>query len=157
MSILADGMNLDQKTRTMLAYYDARSTEDFALMADVDFYDLVAKARSMNRALPPLQIRKVEVLREWVKDLTYVERDPLDEIDEVSTLARMTKKRRLMRTGAEKVNRDCSPQSLPRDWKIRFKRELPRLRVNLKARGESLTLHPFYNCIQSLKVLVCAV
>jgi hypothetical protein len=47
MLILAEAMHLELNTQTMLAYYDARTLEDFCFMADVDFNELVAKARSI--------------------------------------------------------------------------------------------------------------
>ena len=47
-------------------------------MVEADLQDLVSRARLMNRALLPLQVRKVEVLREWVRDLI----DPEDETED---------------------------------------------------------------------------
>jgi hypothetical protein len=58
MLILADGMHLDRNTRMLLASFDAKTVEDFFMMGDVDFNRLLAKARTTNRSLPPLQIRK---------------------------------------------------------------------------------------------------
>jgi hypothetical protein len=42
----------------LLASFDAKTVEDFFMMGDVDFNRLLAKARTANRSLPPLQIRK---------------------------------------------------------------------------------------------------
>lgn len=58
MLLLADGMHLDRNTRMLLASFDAKTVEDFFMMGDVDFNRLLAKARTANRSLPPLQIRK---------------------------------------------------------------------------------------------------
>eukprot|EP00751_Fragilariopsis_kerguelensis_P009969 CAMPEP_0170785278 /NCGR_PEP_ID=MMETSP0733-20121128/16794_1 /TAXON_ID=186038 /ORGANISM="Fragilariopsis kerguelensis, Strain L26-C5" /LENGTH=230 /DNA_ID=CAMNT_0011130667 /DNA_START=470 /DNA_END=1159 /DNA_ORIENTATION=- len=64
MTVLADGINLDHNSRLMLAAYDARTLDDFYLMADTDFRDLIKKAR-----MTKLQIRKIRKLRRWLKEI----------------------------------------------------------------------------------------
>ncbi|KAL3934202.1 MAG: hypothetical protein SGARI_003493, partial [Bacillariaceae sp.] len=69
MMVLADGIHLDNNTKNLLASFDARSVEDFFMMGESDFALLLKKANSQKRALPPLQIRKVRILREWLTQL----------------------------------------------------------------------------------------
>jgi hypothetical protein len=142
MAVLAETLNLDLNTRTMLAYYDARTLEDFCLMADADLEDLVSKARSMSRALPPLQIRKVEVLREWVRDLMK----PIDD-SHLPAWAKQPKPTRASRNKATLI---------PKDWKARFKRDLPTIKESLRRRGESPpTTPPWQSFILSYRNILC--
>ena len=158
MCKLADALKLDNNTRIMLAYYDARTVEDFSLMSDRDFCDLLSKAKLMNRALPPLQIRKVEVLRDWLKGLLDEQREKRNAYDDESVETTPT----LIlgcRTGSRYERRRRQPSnrydhqtpSLPNDWSIRLRRDLPKLKSNLKKRGESrflggrLSVLTFYN------------
>jgi hypothetical protein len=139
MIVLAEALTLDLNTQTMLAYYDARSLEDFCLMAEADFKDLLAKARSMNRALPPLQIRKVQVLREWVQELSK----PRDD----STLpawVRLSQPKTSNKKGS----------LIPKDWKMRLKKDLPQLKMKLKVKGERLTSYPWINYLLSFRSIV---
>jgi hypothetical protein len=138
MMILAEAMHLELNTQSMLASYDARTLEDFCFMADVDFNDLVAKARSMNRALPPLQIRKVQVLRDWVKGL-------IDTKDDDSNLPLWARK--------SPSNPRRKATMIPKDWKARFKQDIPKLKQALKAKGEKLTTHPWLNYLLSFRTM----
>jgi hypothetical protein len=69
MMILADGLRLDKNTQLLLAYYDARTLDDFSCMTEDDFDALKLSAEALDRTLPPLQIRKVQILLEWVRNL----------------------------------------------------------------------------------------
>ncbi|VEU36746.1 unnamed protein product [Pseudo-nitzschia multistriata] len=117
MQVLADGINLDGNTRVLLAAYDARTLDDFYLMADIDFLDFLRKARAANNCLPPLQIRKVRMLRRWLKDL--VDENMSDENEEHS---RRSRRRRLV----------------PKDWAEQYKHDLPHLKLELRQQGDSL-------------------
>lgn len=147
MNYLAEGMNLDVNTRTMLAYYDAKTLEDFSMMSEADLYDMVSRARLMNRALPPLQVRKVEVLREWVKDLL----DPHDpDDDDESNFPASWKKQKQTRANSKKLQ-----EYVPNDWKLKFRKDLPKLKHSLKTRGENMTSNRLINYIISLRTLLC--
>jgi len=124
MSHIADALKIDYNTQAMLAFYDAKSLEDFSLMAQSDVQDLVAKAQSMGRTIPPLQVRKIEVLREWIQSISR----PRDD-SKVSpwrsrrTASHLGKARRL----------------IPRDWKERFHKDLPRLLEKLQAQSSAVS------------------
>jgi hypothetical protein len=139
MIVLAEALSLDLNTQTMLAYYDARSLEDFCLMAEADFKDLLAKARSMNRALPPLQIRKVQVLREWGQELSK----PRDD-SALPAWVRLSQPKASNKKGS----------LIPKDWKMRLKQDLPQLKMKLKAKGERLTSYPWINYLLSFRTIV---
>jgi hypothetical protein len=122
MIILAEGMHLDANTKALLAKYDAKTIDDFFMMGDVDFNDLLAKARTSNRGLPPLQIRKVRILREWVTELVK-SADPSD-----LPWAKFK----------NKDGKDPTAKSLvPKDWKRRFKQDLPTLKKKLREKVRS--------------------
>jgi hypothetical protein len=130
MMILVDAFHLDKNTQVLLAYYDARTLEDFCCMTQVDFDELKLSAERMNRALPPLQIRKVQTLREWVQGLAKnADNKPLRELNMPERLDRAN--------------------LIPKDWKRKFKDALPDLKHALKERGEknsistNLLTHPY--------------
>jgi hypothetical protein len=125
MATVCDAMKLDLNTQVMLAYYDAKTLEDFCLMAEADLKDMISRARAMRRAIPPLQIRKIEVLREWVQELSK----PKDE-------SRLPAWIRLSRP---KRSRRKSKKLIPEDWKEEFRRDLPKLKHNLQKKGASLS------------------
>jgi len=120
MTYLADGMNLDKNMRFFLAAFDANNLEDFYLMSDADFSALVQKAKSSNRSIPPLQMRKVQMLRRWIKEV--VDDHVLDNEDENST----------------GVRRRRNIQLIPKDWKEQYKSDLPHLKLQLRHQGESI-------------------
>jgi hypothetical protein len=110
MLFLTDEFHVDEKTQSILANYDARHLEDFCLMTDKDFKTLTMAARRIGQPLPPLQIRKVQVLREWAQSL--------QKRQETSVALKL------------------GTSSIPKDWKKRFIEELPKLKEILRERGE---------------------
>lgn len=124
MATVCDAMKVDLNTQVMLAYYDAKTLEDFCLLAEADLKDLITKARLMRRAIPPLQIRKIEVLREWVQEISK----PRDEsrLPAWIRLAQPKRKRK-------------SKKLIPEDWKDLFRQDLPRLKHNLQKKGANLS------------------
>jgi hypothetical protein len=127
MTLLADAIHLDNNTRTLLASYDAKTIEDFFMMGETDFQHLLAKARNSNRGLPPLQIRKVRILREWITDLINATHPDVSSFLPWETSA--TEKNSLNVT---------SDSLLPKDWKRRFQQDLPKLKKKLRRKGDSL-------------------
>jgi len=125
MLVLADGMHLDSNTKTLLASYDARTVEDFFCMGEQDFKELIDRGRNTNRRLPPLQIRKVRILREWLTDL--VEASNTD-----ATGLPWFKPKDI-----NDAKKNQSSSILPRDWKRRFKNDLPMLKKKLRQKGDS--------------------
>ena len=120
MTYLADGMNLDRNTRYLLAAFDARTIDDFYLMSDSDFSNLIQKAKSTKNELPPLQIRKVKMLRAWLKEVVD---DHLNDDSDSSRGGRGGRKR--------------SFRIVPKDWKEQYKNDLPHLKLQLRHQGDS--------------------
>ena len=118
MTFLADGMNLDANTRCLLAAYDAKTLEDFYLMTDSDFSGLIRKANATKNSLPPLQIRKVRMLRQWIKEVVQ------DNMYEMYA------------EHGESVRKQ-STRLIPRDWKDLYKNDLPHLKLQLRQQGDS--------------------
>ena len=115
---LADGLNLDPNTRCLLAAFDARTLDDFYLMSDNDFSTLVFRAKMTQNSLPPLQIRKVQMLRRWLSDL-------VEENINGSDSGRSRSRKRDFRL-------------IPKDWKDQYKNDLPHLKVQLRQQGDSI-------------------
>jgi len=160
MSLLADGINLDGNTRMLLAAFDARTLDDFYLMADVDFAQLVKVARATNHCLPPLQVRKVRMLRQWLKDLVdenmmnhdHEEYDEYDEDEEDDHredhseddherddgLSPSHIKSRIKKKKKAKKRRSRRRRRLvPRDWFVQYRNDLPHLKQQLRQQGDS--------------------
>ena len=137
MAYVADAMNLDVNTQAMLALYDAKSLEDFSLMAHADMHDLVMKAQSMRRAIPPLQVRKIEVLREWIQEISR----PKDET-QIPTWTRR-----------DRTRRGKSRRLIPRDWKEQFESDLPRLKQKLQALSYTLSIFPMNSFAPNFRIL----
>lgn len=122
MTYLADGMNLDKNTRCLLAAYDAKTIDDFYLMSDNDFSFLVQRANANNHSLPPLQIRKVRMLRRWLKEVVE---DNITENDDSNHGLTNSLRRRHFRL-------------IPKDWKDQYKNDLPHLKLQLRQQGDSI-------------------
>jgi hypothetical protein len=150
MAVLADGLHLDNNTKTLLAAYDATTVENFFLMGENDFNHLLARARASNRSLPPLQVRKVQILRQWVANM-------IDETD-ISKLPLWAQSDAL---SAHRTGRDGKNQSLvPHDWQKRYNRDLPMLKKKVRERGDSLieifpVLSYFYTVRDTVRGTVC--
>lgn len=97
------------------------------MMGETDFQHLLAKARNSNRGLPPLQIRKVRVLREWITEL--IEKTHPDVSGVLPWITSLSK---------EKDKNDTRDDTLlPKDWKHRFQQDLPKLKKKLRRKGDS--------------------
>jgi hypothetical protein len=130
MTVLADGINLDEHSRMMLAVHDARTLDDFYLMADTDFRDLIIRANLSNHTLHKLQVRKIRMLRRWLKEV--IEENMENGSD--SCFAGQRKQRGLV----------------PTNWKEQFKNDLPNIKLQLRQQGDSLCERsPLLNYIAS--------
>lgn len=136
MMMLADGIHLDQNTKTLLAVYDAKTVEDFYLMGEYDLNHLLAKARASNRGLPPLQIRKVRILREWISEV-------IDDADvtKLPVWAKPTKP---------------TSNLVPLDFRKRFQRDLPKLKKRLREKGDSIAeFFPWLSYLINVRDMMC--
>jgi hypothetical protein len=145
MMLMADAIHLDNNTRTLLASFDAKTVEDFFMMGDVDFQHLLARARNNNRGLPPLQVRKVRILREWVTDLIESTHPDATGLPWACTSTH------------ERNNKYVEEDSLlPKDWKRRFFKDLPSLKKKLRRKGDSLSeIYPWFSFFFGLRDAVC--
>jgi hypothetical protein len=121
MTVLADGMNLDQNARNLLAAYDSKTLEDFYLMTDSDYSSLVNRAKARKHPLPPLQIRKIQMLRRWMREVVD---DNIYEHEETNNRSLRSRKRNV--------------DLVPKDWKAQYKNDLPHLKLQLREQGDSI-------------------
>jgi len=128
MTVLADGINLDGNTRLLLAAYDARTLDDFYLMADIDFKDLINKAKETNNCLPPLQVRKIRILRRWLKEI----------IDENMGENDDSPRTRSSSSSSSINNKHNRCRLVPKDWIQQYQNDLPHLKMQLRQQGDSL-------------------
>eukprot|EP00584_Thalassiosira_punctigera_P016885 CAMPEP_0172562422 /NCGR_PEP_ID=MMETSP1067-20121228/96788_1 /TAXON_ID=265564 ORGANISM="Thalassiosira punctigera, Strain Tpunct2005C2" /NCGR_SAMPLE_ID=MMETSP1067 /ASSEMBLY_ACC=CAM_ASM_000444 /LENGTH=105 /DNA_ID=CAMNT_0013352635 /DNA_START=75 /DNA_END=389 /DNA_ORIENTATION=- len=66
MRLICDALRVSERTRYALRSADAAALEDFSLMTDEDFADMVVSQARTGEPLPPLQQRKLWVLLSWV-------------------------------------------------------------------------------------------
>jgi len=69
MEFLCEAMRINDNTRALLTYFDARTVEDFALMAPHEFEAMMEYSARCKRPFPPLQQRKVNVLLQWLREM----------------------------------------------------------------------------------------
>jgi hypothetical protein len=143
MMVLADGIHLDNNTKNLLASFDAKTIEDFFMMGEADFNLLLAKARNSNRGLPPLQIRKVRILREWLTQLVESTHPELSGLPWLSP--------------SSKNHRGNTEEGLlPSDWKRRFRKDLPALKKKLRQSGDSWAeIFPWLSYLISFRDSLC--
>lgn len=148
MLLLADAIHLDNNTKMMLASYDAKTVEDFFMMGDADFHHLLARARNDKRGLPPLQIRKVRILREWITELVESTHPDLPYLPCLMT-SKMSSTGR-SKTALEEVS------LLPSDWKRRFYKDLPTLKKKLRRKGNSFSeVFPWLSYLINFRESLC--
>lgn len=151
MTYFADGMNLDENARTMLAAYDAKTMEDFFLMSDVDFRDLIHKAQANNHALPALQVRKIKMLRRWLKEVVDENMNMADDDDDGDdgsyiisirgSKGEATDNNAVRGGGSGSYNNTNTTNKrrlVPKDWKEQYKNNLPDLKMQLRQHGDSI-------------------
>jgi hypothetical protein len=69
MRIICDEFGITDQAKYALRKFDATRVEDFSLMTNDDFEDLVRTEAGMGRPLCPLQQRKLRVLLAWAQSL----------------------------------------------------------------------------------------
>ena len=147
MTYFADGMNLDENARTMLAAYDAKTMEDFFLMSDVDFRDLIHKAQANNHELPALQVRKIKMLRRWLKEVVDDHMTVANDDDDddgsyiISSSSREATDNDVRGGGSGSYNNTNTTKKrrlVPKDWKEQYKNNLPNLKMQLRQHGDSI-------------------
>ena len=148
MRLVCDCFRVSEETRYALRSFDAATLDDFSLMTDEDFADLVVRMACLGKPLPPLQQRKVSVLLRWAQSLPAME---LGELE--ATSPNKAEGFEVAERGGNSDNVDvlkarykASPRkgdgTLPANWELQFYRDLPRLRTELRELGRR---RPFSN------------
>lgn len=157
MRLICDVFRISEESRYALRTFDAATLEDFSHMTESDFIDLIATRARLGCPLPPLQQRKLNVLRKWVQTLPIVEAKvaPIQsegfEVNESTSPSSAAGEEVKYRNS---VRKDVSRHTPP-DWENRFYRDLPRLRSELREAGETRNSSNFVMDLLSLRWLFC--
>jgi len=146
MRLICDVFRISEQSRHALRTFDAATLEDFSLMTDEDYADLVVTQARIGHPLPPLQQRKLKVLLAWVQALGKTKN--LESIPSLSADEPPPKKAEGFEVKEPKGEKNAdgilrasyktsrSPRNdggtyIPSDWESRFYADLPRLRKEL--------------------------
>lgn len=159
MRLICEVFRINDRTTLALRCFDAATLEDFSLMTDEDFADLILTAARDGAPLPPLQQRKIRVLLNWARRL------PIREEGEGSVPADSPRAEGYeVKEGEDDPKYKSSARSrregggaVPRDWETRFYNDLPRLREDLRRMGSEGRgrMSNWANEILSFKWLFC--
>ena len=158
MRHICEVFRVNERTTLALRCFDAATLEDFSLMTDEDFADLILLAARDGAPLPPLQQRKLRVLLNWARRLP-VREDGEGAVPDDSPRAEGYE----MKDGEDDPKYKASARSrregsaVPRDWETRFYNDLPELRKELRTMGSERRgrISNWVNEILSLKWLFC--
>ncbi|KAL3827292.1 hypothetical protein ACHAXA_005038 [Cyclostephanos tholiformis] len=138
IKLICDEFGITEQSKYALRKFDATRLEDFSLMTDEDFDDLVRTEAAMGRPLCPLQQRKLRVLLSWARSLANEDNSGEDRIVVPSSCNN---------DGIEKSDgaaKHANGQNrgkrggtcMPSDWESRFYSDLPMLKKQLQTLGE---------------------
>ena len=148
MRLICDCFRISDQSRYALRSFDASTLEDFSLMTDDDFADMVVTHARIGKPIPPLQQRKIRVLLTWVQKLANVENLEVGEEEalvsrnnaegfelkdsksdnEVDGILKARYKASLRKGGGTFI---------PATWEETFYNDLPMLRKQLKRLGDN--------------------
>ncbi|KAL3773098.1 hypothetical protein ACHAW5_009529 [Stephanodiscus triporus] len=139
VKLICDEFGIAEQSRYALRIFDATKLEDFSLMTNEDFDDLVRTQARMGRPICPLQQRKLRVLLSWVRSLADTGNLGKDGIP--------VRPPSYMHEGIENDDGAVKPRNkhghrkggetlIPADWERRFYSDLPSLRKKLQKLGE---------------------
>ena len=134
--------------------------EDFCLMTDEDFADLILTQARIGRPIPPLQQRKLRVILTWIQSLAKAEN--LDKAEE-EVLSSPTTAEGVELSESQDIKgakyqvkpRKGSGTFIPATWEDTFYKDLPGLRKELKHLGEQRTTSNWANGFLSLRWMFC--
>ncbi|KAL7535426.1 hypothetical protein ACHAWF_005163 [Thalassiosira exigua] len=142
MRLICDVFRISEQTRYALRSFDSATLEDFSLMTDQDFADLVVTQARKGHPLPPLQQRKLRVLLGWVQSLGSVENldkaeaTMLDSPNKTEGFELKDSKREngdILKASFKSSPRREGGSFIPRDWETRFYADLPNLKKKLQS------------------------
>ena len=147
MRLICDCFRISDQSRYALRSFDASTLEDFSLMTDDDFADMVVTHARIGKPIPPLQQRKIRVLLTWVQKLANV--DNLEVGQEEALVSRNNAEGFEMKDsksdnevdGILKARYKASLRKgggtfIPATWEETFYNDLPMLRKQLKRLGD---------------------
>lgn len=162
MRLICDVFRISEQTRYALRRFDAATLEDFSLMSDEDFADLVVTQARVGHPLPPLQQRKLRVLLWWVQSIA---KENVDNIAVSPTKAEGFELRESKTENGDvlKASYKTTPRSekesvthIPAYWESRLYSDLPRLKKELRQAGkEQYRMSNWASSVLSLRWLFC--
>lgn len=160
MRLICDVFRISEPSRYALRSFDAATLEDFSLMLDEDFADLILYQARIGTPVPPLQQRKLSVLRSWVRSIATAENVEVSETVSSSS----NKAEGFDLNESNEGNDDTTPKVgfkssarkrggtfIPADWEEKFYADLPRLRKELQQLGGNGTRSHWAHDILSLR------
>lgn len=160
MRLICDVFRISEQSRYALRSFDAAALEDFCLMSDEDYIDLIVTQARIGNPIPPLQQRKLRVLLSWVQSLVTTEN--LEAILSSPNKAEgfELKESKKENNGTLKASYKASPRKgggtfIPEDWESRFYLDLPRLRKELHRLGVEKSRSNWALEFLSLRWIVC--
>ncbi|KAL7524092.1 hypothetical protein ACHAXR_000432 [Thalassiosira sp. AJA248-18] len=138
MRLICDVFRISEQSRYALRSFDAATLEDFSLMTDEDYADMVVTQARIGQPLPPLQQRKLRVLLSWVQSMGFEEAVDVSSSPSKAEGFELRESKR-GNDGVLKASYKNSPRkeggAIPADWEKRFYDDLPRLRKELRQMG----------------------
>ena len=111
MKLICDAFRVSELSRYALESFDASTLEDFCLMTDEDFADLIVTQARLGKPIPPLQQRKLRILLSWVQSLMAM-------------------------TTTATTDYTTTYRMIPNDWEKKFYHDLPYLQRELQQLGQ---------------------
>lgn len=160
MKLVCDCIRLSDGTRHALRTFDAATLEDFSLMTDRDYADLIVTQARIGLPIPPLQQRKLRVLLSWAQALPTVDRSTVTSTPKTEGFE--LKESNTDKGGDIKASYRSSPRKdsgnyIPVDWESRFYDDLPRLRKELRLLGENGSSSTWMTDFLSLRWVFCGI
>lgn len=153
LTFICKAFRVDDRTRLWMSAFDARNLEEFAMMTDSDLSEMVLTAARYGRPLPPMQIRKLDVLVVWARELleeAAVAEENCRSLMEYESLP--SKEAAKGAVGPEEQifgqgsfcdtkakMSDMKCYLIPSNWQDRFNEDFPKLKIRLKERGDTTT------------------
>mmetsp|Transcript_22307 Transcript_22307/g.38285 ORF Transcript_22307/g.38285 Transcript_22307/m.38285 type:complete len:202 (-) Transcript_22307:569-1174(-) len=141
MRLICDVFRISEQSRYALRNFDAATLDDFSLMTDEDYADLIVTQARIGAPLPPLQQRKLRVLLSWAQSLPKIDKVETDVSSPNKAEGfELKESKRECNGNILKASYKASPRKeggafIPSDWENRFYTDLPRLRKELRQMG----------------------
>lgn len=167
MRIICDAFRISEQTCFALRRFDAARLEDFSMMTDEDFADLVLTQARIGEQMPPLQQRKLAVLLSWAQKLpmqvdvsssVQEQESPKAEGYELNNDTLMDENGSVNAKYKYKTSKKHTKDqgvAVPKNWESKFYEDLPGLREELRQLGSKKGRFNWANEIISFRWLFC--